>query len=38
MAAAASVRILIPSMLILLSVVLAVFAPVIIRAIRGELL
>jgi len=37
LAALASVRILIPSLLILLSVVLTVFAPVIIRAIRGEL-
>ncbi len=38
LAAAASVRILLPSMLILMSVVLAVFAPVIIRAIKGRLL
>jgi len=38
LAAAASVRILVPSMLILLSVVLAVFSPVIIRAVKGELL
>ena len=38
LAAAASVRILVPSMLILLSVVLAVFAPVIIRAVKGDLL
>lgn len=37
LAALASVRILLPSVLILLSVVLTVFAPVIIRAIRGEL-
>lgn len=37
LAALASVRILIPSLLILLSVVLTVFAPVIIRAVRGEL-
>jgi len=37
LAALASVRILIPSVLILLSVVLTVFAPVIIRAIRNEL-
>jgi len=37
LAALASVRILIPSILILLSVVLTVFAPVIIRAVRGEL-
>ncbi len=37
LAALASVRILIPSLLILLSVVLTVFAPIIIRAIRGEL-
>ncbi len=35
LAAAASVRILVPSMLILLSVVLAVFAPFIIRALRS---
>ncbi|KPK85938.1 MAG: hypothetical protein AMJ81_02380 [Phycisphaerae bacterium SM23_33] len=37
LAAAASVRILLPSLLIMMSVVLAVFAPIIIRAIRGEL-
>jgi tight adherence protein C len=37
LAAAASVRILLPSLLILMSVVLAVFAPIIIRAIKGEL-
>ena len=37
MAAAASVRILLPSVLILLSVVLAVFAPIIMRAIEGSL-
>lgn len=37
LAAMASVRILIPSVVILLSVVITVFAPVIIRAIRGEL-
>ncbi len=37
LAALASVRILIPSVLILMSVVLTVFAPVIIRAIRREL-
>ena len=38
LAASASVRILVPSMLILMSVVLAVFAPIIIRAIKGRLL
>ncbi len=37
MAAIASVRILLPNVLILISVVLVVFAPLIIRAIRGEL-
>ncbi len=37
LAAAASVRILVPSLLILVSVVLTVFGPVIIRAIKGEL-
>lgn len=37
LAAAASVRILLPSLLILMSVVLAVFAPIIIRALKGEL-
>lgn len=37
LAALASVRILVPSVLILMSVVLTVFAPVIIRAVRGEL-
>jgi tight adherence protein C len=37
LAALASVRILLPSVLILLSVVLTVFAPVLIRAFRGEL-
>jgi tight adherence protein C len=37
MAALASVRILLPNLLILISVVLCVFAPVIIRAIRGQL-
>ena len=37
LAAAASVRILVPSLLILISVVLAVFAPIIIRALKGEL-
>lgn len=37
LAALASVRILVPSVLILLSVVITVFAPVIIRAVRGEL-
>jgi len=37
-AAAASVRILLPSMLILLSVVLAVFGPILVRAWKGELL
>lgn len=37
MAALASVRILLPNLLILISVVLCVFAPIIIRAIRGEL-
>ena len=38
LAASASVRILIPSLLILLSVVLAVFATIIIKAIKGELM
>jgi tight adherence protein C len=37
LAAAASVRILVPSLLILISVVLTVFAPVIIRAVKREL-
>ncbi len=37
LAALASVRILVPSVLILLSVVLTVFCPFIVRAIRGEL-
>ncbi len=37
LAAAASVRILVPSMLILVSVVLTVLAPFIIRALKGEL-
>ncbi len=37
LAAQASVRILVPSMLILMSVVLAVFAPFIIKAFKGEL-
>jgi tight adherence protein C len=37
LAAAASVRILVPSLLILMSVVLTVFAPIIIRAVKGEL-
>ncbi len=37
LAALASVRILIPSVLILLSVVLTVFAPIIIRVIHGQL-
>lgn len=37
LAAAASVRILVPSLLILISVVLAVFAPIIIRGLKGEL-
>ncbi len=37
LAAQASVRILLPSLLILLSVVLTVFAPFIILAVRGEL-
>jgi len=37
LAAAASVRILVPSLLILVSVVLTVFAPVIIRGLKGEL-
>ena len=37
LSASASLRILIPSMLILLAVVAIVFAPFIIRAIRGEL-
>lgn len=37
LAASASVRILVPSLLILMSVVLTVFAPVIIRAVKGEL-
>jgi tight adherence protein C len=37
LAAAAGVRILLPSVIILLSVVLTVFAPIIIRAVRGEL-
>jgi len=34
----AAVKILIPSMLILISVVLVIFAPIIVRAIRGEYL
>lgn len=38
LAALASVRILVPSVLILLSVVLTVLAPIIIRAVRRELL
>ncbi len=37
LAAAASVRILVPSLLVLLSVVLTVFAPIIIRALKREL-
>jgi len=37
LAAAASVRILLPGLLIMISVVLAVFGPFIIQAIRGEL-
>jgi len=37
MAAAASVRILIPSLLILISVVLTVFGPIIVRAVQGTL-
>lgn len=37
LAAQASVRILVPSMLILMSVVLAVFAPFIIKAFKGDL-
>jgi tight adherence protein C len=37
LAAAASVRILVPSLLILISVVLTIFAPIIIRAVKGEL-
>ena len=37
LAAAASVRILVPSLLIMISVVLTVFGPIIIRAIKGEL-
>lgn len=37
LAAQASVRILVPSMLILMSVVLAVFAPFIIKALKGKL-
>ncbi|MDY7009482.1 MAG: type II secretion system F family protein [Planctomycetota bacterium] len=38
LAASASVRILIPSLLILLSVVLTVFATIIIKGVRGELM
>ncbi len=37
LAAKASVRILVPSLLILMSVILAVFAPAILRALRGGL-
>ena len=37
LAAAASVRILVPSLLILMSVVLAVFSPLIIRGLKGRL-
>jgi hypothetical protein len=38
LSASASLRILVPSMLILLAVVIIVFAPLIIRRIQGELL
>ncbi len=37
LAAAASVRILVPSLLIMISVVLTVFAPLIIRGLRGKI-
>ncbi|KKL97020.1 hypothetical protein LCGC14_1838660 [marine sediment metagenome] len=37
LAAAASVRILLPSLLIMISVVLTLFGPIIVQAIRGEL-
>lgn len=38
LSASASLRILIPSMLILIAVVIVVFAPIIVRMVRGELL
>ena len=34
----AAVKILVPSMLILVSVVIIIFAPIIVRAIRGQYL
>ena len=38
LSASASLRILVPSTMILMAVVVIVFSPMIIRAIRGELL